>query len=105
MQRFAFPGLSTCVSMLEAEMAVLRQEIEDLNGHIATLLSTIRSLRRGISSLQDAAFGAKRDNLNPEFGGGQEAEGTEEGRDGNPMLPMTVPLPRTMLPRVPTIWR
>ncbi|KAI8547433.1 hypothetical protein RHMOL_Rhmol07G0195000 [Rhododendron molle] len=59
--------------MLEAEMAALRQEIEHLNGHIATLLSTICSLRRAITSLQDAAFEAENDNLDLEFGRGQEA--------------------------------
>lgn len=65
-------------------MAVFREEIEHLNGHIATLLSTICSLHRAITSLQDATFGAGIDDLDQEFGRGQEAEGTKEDSDGNP---------------------
>lgn len=65
-------------------MAILCEEIEHLNCHIATLLSTICFLRRPITSLQDAAFGAGNDKLDPEFRGGQEAEGTEEDSDENP---------------------
>lgn len=78
-------GKSRCPrSDLEAEMGVFHEEIEHLNGHIATLFSTIRSLRRAISNLQDAAFEAGNDELDPEFRGGQEAEGTEEDSDVNP---------------------
>lgn len=77
-------GLSAPVSMLEVEMAMLCQKIKHLNDHIATLLSTIHSFQRAISSLQDAAFAAERDNLDLEFGGGQEAEKIEEDSDGNP---------------------
>lgn len=37
-----------------------------------------------ISNLQDATFEAKDDELDPEFGGEQEAKGIGEDSDGNP---------------------
>ncbi|KAI8572300.1 hypothetical protein RHMOL_Rhmol01G0186700 [Rhododendron molle] len=76
--------LVACVIALETEMMILRQVIDHLNGHIATLLSTIRYLRQAITSLQDVAFEAKNDELDLEFGGKEETDGTVEDSDGNP---------------------
>ncbi|KAG5557472.1 hypothetical protein RHGRI_007644 [Rhododendron griersonianum] len=79
-------------------MMIFRQEIDHLNGHIATLLSTICSLCRAISSLQDATFGAKNDELDLVLRGEQETDGTAEIAMATPMPRMIVPMLRMMLP-------
>lgn len=72
------------VITFEAEMAFFRKEIDRLNHHVATLVSTIRTLRRTISNLQDVAFDALDDELDPEFAEERKFESTAEDSEGNP---------------------
>lgn len=86
---FSRTGLMVDISLiarvitLEAEMAFFREEIDRLNHHIATLVSTIRTIRRAISNLQDVAVDAQDDELDPEFAEQRESNDTAEDSEGN----------------------
>ncbi|KAI8572157.1 hypothetical protein RHMOL_Rhmol01G0176500 [Rhododendron molle] len=76
--------LTERVASLEAEMAFYRREIEQLNEQIARLISTIRTLRRAVSNLQDFAFNQLDDKDDPESASGRESDETAEDSEGNP---------------------
>ncbi|KAI8568181.1 hypothetical protein RHMOL_Rhmol02G0177600 [Rhododendron molle] len=76
--------LAACVEALEAEMAYYRGEIEELNTQIARLITTIRSLRRAMSNLQDFCFNQLDDKDDPESVPGHESEESAEDSEGNP---------------------
>ncbi|KAI8559796.1 hypothetical protein RHMOL_Rhmol04G0202500 [Rhododendron molle] len=73
-------GLAARVVSLEAEMAFYREEIEQLNAQIARLISTIRTLRRAVSNLQDIVFNQMDDKYAPEH----LSDDTTEDSEGNP---------------------
>ncbi|KAI8549113.1 hypothetical protein RHMOL_Rhmol06G0001000 [Rhododendron molle] len=76
--------LAARVVSLEAEMAFYRGEIEQLNEQIARLISTIRTLRRAVSNLQDFAFDRLDNKHDPEYAPERESDETAEDSEGNP---------------------
>ncbi|KAG5548771.1 hypothetical protein RHGRI_014202 [Rhododendron griersonianum] len=68
------------------------EEIEQLNAQIVRLISTIRTLRRAVSSLQDFAFDQVDDKHDPEYAPGRESDETAEERTTRRM---TVQMERT----------
>ncbi|KAI8559902.1 hypothetical protein RHMOL_Rhmol04G0211900 [Rhododendron molle] len=76
--------LAARVEALEAEMAYYRGEIEELNTQIARLITTIRSLRRAVSNLQDFCFNQLDDKDDPESVPGRESDDSVEDSEGNP---------------------
>lgn len=55
-----------------------REVIERLNTQIARLITTIRTLRRAVSNLQDFAFDAQDNKLDPDFVPKRESDDTAE---------------------------
>ncbi|KAI8524804.1 hypothetical protein RHMOL_Rhmol13G0178200 [Rhododendron molle] len=76
--------LAARMESLEAEMAYYRGEIEELNTQIARLITTIRSLCRVVSNLQDFCFDQLDDKDDLESVTGHESEESAEDSEGNP---------------------
>ncbi|KAG5548768.1 hypothetical protein RHGRI_014202 [Rhododendron griersonianum] len=77
-------NLAERVASLEAEMGFYCEEIEQLNAQIVRLISTIRTLRRAVSSLQDFAFDQVDDKHDPEYAPGRESDETANDVSGDP---------------------
>ncbi|KAI8535376.1 hypothetical protein RHMOL_Rhmol10G0169400 [Rhododendron molle] len=82
--RMANDDLAARVESLEAEMTFYRREIKELNTQIVQLTSTIRSLRRAVSNLQDFSFDQLDNKGDPEYTLGGDSEETAENSEGSP---------------------
>ncbi|KAI8543450.1 hypothetical protein RHMOL_Rhmol08G0219100 [Rhododendron molle] len=76
--------LAARVASLEVEMGFYRGEIEQLNAQIARLISTIRTLRRAVSNLQDFTFDQLDDKHDPEYAPERGSDDSVEDSEGNP---------------------
>ncbi|KAF7117132.1 hypothetical protein RHSIM_RhsimUnG0002900 [Rhododendron simsii] len=71
------------VAIFETEVRILREEIAHINAHIASLLTSLQTLQRAVSNLQDMAFDTVDDDLDPEFGGAAAVEQNVDDSDRN----------------------
>ncbi|KAG5544871.1 hypothetical protein RHGRI_017360 [Rhododendron griersonianum] len=73
------------VAVLETEVRILQEEIAHINAHIASVLTSLQALRRAVSNLQDMAFDAMDDGLDPKIGDAAATEqNADDYSDGNP---------------------